>query len=167
MRLFRCPHRIFITSLRWPRDTVEMQGIELVLIFSLLSSFLSLFSALSSLLCPVLDSRNRILAFSQGIMRPRGRPPRRNAATRHDPGANTPCSELSWGSLSVPFCDLFSLLSSRFSCSRYTRECANPDAVQADAFFSDPSSRLSLRSVHEAIDFALNCFVLWRHTDPD
>ena len=91
-----------------------MQGIELVLIFSLLSSFLSLFSALSSLLCPVLDSRNRILAFSQGIMRPRGRPPRRNAATRHDPGANTPCSELSWGSLSVPFCDIlfFSLLAS-------------------------------------------------------
>ena len=143
-----------------------MQGIELVLIFSLLSSFLSLFSALSSLLCPVLDSRNRILAFSQGIMRPRGRPPRRNAATRHDPGANTPCSELSWGSLSVPFCDLFSLLSSRFSCSRYTRECANPDAVQAVALFSDPSSRLSLRSVHEAIDFAPNCFVLWRHPDP-
>ena len=144
-----------------------MQGIELVLIFSLLSSFLSLFSALSSLLCPVLDSRNRILAFSQGIMRPRGRPPRRNAAIRHDPGANTPCSELSWGSLSVPFCDLFSLLSSRFSCSRYTRECANPDAVQAVAFVSDPSSRLSLRSVHEAIGFAPNCFVLWRHPDPD
>ena len=91
-----------------------MQGIEMVLIFSLLSSFLSLFSALSSLLCPVLDSRNRILAFSQGIMRPRGRPPRRNAAIRHDPGANTPCSELSWGSLSVPFCDIlfFSLLAS-------------------------------------------------------
>ena len=91
-----------------------MQGIELVLIFSLLSSFLSLFSALSSLLCPVLDSRNRILAFSQGNMKPRGRPPRRNATIRHDPGANTPCSELSWGSLSVPFCDIlfFSLLAS-------------------------------------------------------
>ena len=131
-----------------------------------LSSLFSLFSAPSSLLSSALDSRNRILAFSQGNMRPRGRPPRRNAAIRHVLGANTPCSELSWGSLSVPFCDLFALLSSRFSCSRYTRECANPDAVQAVAFFSDPSSRLSLRSVHEAIGFAPNCFVLWRHPDP-
>ena len=72
MRLFRCPHRIFITSLRWPRDTVEMQGIELVAIFSLLSSLFSLFSAPSSLLSSALDSRNRIPAFLQGIMRPRG-----------------------------------------------------------------------------------------------
>ena len=56
----------------------------------------------------------RFLAFSQGKMRPRGRPPRRNAAIRHVLGANTPCSELSWGSLSVPFCDIlfFSLLAS-------------------------------------------------------
>ena len=91
-----------------------MQGIELVAIFSLLSSLFSLFSAPSSLLSSALDSRNRILAFSQGNMRPRGRPPRRNAAIRHVLGANTPCSELSWGSLSVPFCDilLFSLLAS-------------------------------------------------------
>ena len=91
-----------------------MQGIELVAIFSLLSSLFSLFSAPSSLLSSALDSRNRILAFSQGNMRPRGRPPRRNAAIRHVLGANTPCSELSWGSLSVTFCDilLFSLLAS-------------------------------------------------------
>ena len=91
-----------------------MQGIELVAIFSLLSSLFSLFSAPSSLLSSALDSRNRILAFSQGNMRPRGRPPRRNAAIRHVLGANTPCSELSWGSLSVPFCDIlfFSLLAS-------------------------------------------------------
>ena len=47
------------------------------------------------------------------------------------------------------------------------RECANPDAEQALAFVSDLSSRLSLRSVHEAIGFAPNCFVLWRHPDPD
>ena len=47
------------------------------------------------------------------------------------------------------------------------RECANPDAEQAVAFVSDLSSRLSLRSVHEAIGFAPNCFVLWRHPDPD
>ena len=72
MRLFRCPYRIFITSLRWPRDTVEMQGIELVAIFSLLSSLFSLFSAPSSLLSSALDSRNRIPAFLQGIMSPRG-----------------------------------------------------------------------------------------------
>ena len=32
---------------------------------------------------------------------------------------------------------------------------------------SDLSSRLSLRSVHEAIGFAPNCFVLCRHPDPD
>ena len=54
----------------------------------------------------------------------------------------------------------------------------------ADVLFSDPSSRLSLRSVHEAIDCASNCFVLslrsvhqaidgaphcfvpWRHSHP-
>ena len=114
MLQFRCPLLIFITSLRWPRGTVEMQGIEMAAIFSLLSSLFSLFSAPSSLLSSALDSRNRILAFSQGNMTPRGRPPRRNAAIRHDPGANTPCSELSWGSLSVPFCDIlfFSLLAS-------------------------------------------------------
>ena len=47
------------------------------------------------------------------------------------------------------------------------RECANPDAEQAVAFVSDLSSRLSLRSVHEAIGFAPNCFVLWRHPDLD
>ena len=47
------------------------------------------------------------------------------------------------------------------------RECANPDAEQAVAFVSDLSSRLSLRSVHEAIGFAPNCFVLCRHPDPD
>ena len=49
-----------------------MQGIELVAIFSLLSSLFSLFSAPSSLLSSALDSRNRIPAFLQGIMRPRG-----------------------------------------------------------------------------------------------
>ena len=81
-----------------------MQGIELVAIFSLLSSLLSLFSALSSLLCPVLDSRNRILAFSQGNMRPRSRPPRRNAAIRHVLGANKPCSELSCAIDGAPHC---------------------------------------------------------------
>ena len=52
------------------------------------------------------------------------------------------------------FCDrTISLLSSLFSF---------PSSL-AVALFSDPSSRLSLRSVHEAIDCAPNCFVLWRH----
>ena len=117
MRLFRCPHRIFITSLRWPRDTVEMQGIELVAIFSLLSSLFSLFSAPSSLLSSALDSRNRIPAFLQGIMRPRGLPPCRNAAIRDGPGANKPCCQSIWGSLAAFFVisSLFSLLS--FLCS--------------------------------------------------
>ena len=59
-----------------------MQGIELVAIFSLLSSLFSLFSAPSSLLSSALDSRNRIPAFLQGIMRPRGLLPCRNAAIR-------------------------------------------------------------------------------------
>ena len=114
MRLFRCPHRIFITSLRWPRDTVEMQGIELVAIFSLLSSLFSLFSAPSSLLSSALDSRNRIPAFLQGIMRPRGLPPCRNAAIRDGPGANKPCCQSIWGSLAAFFVisSLFSLLAS-------------------------------------------------------
>ena len=40
--------------------------------FSLLSSLFSLFSAPSSLLSSALDSRKRIPAFLQGIMRPRG-----------------------------------------------------------------------------------------------
>ena len=116
MRLFRCPHRIFITSLRWPRDTVEMQGIELVAIFSLLSSLFSLFSAPSSLLSSALDSRNRIPAFLQGIMRPRGLPPCRNAAIRDGPGANKPCCQSIWGSLAAFFVisSLFSLLSFLF-----------------------------------------------------
>ena len=43
MRLFRCPHRIFITSLRWPRDTVEMQGFELVAIFVATSDLQNIF----------------------------------------------------------------------------------------------------------------------------
>ena len=104
MRLFRCSHRIFITSLRWPRGTVGMQGIELGAIFSLLSSLFSLFSAPSSLLSSALESRNRILAFSQGNMRPRSRPPRRNAAIRHVLGANKPCSELSCAIDGAPHC---------------------------------------------------------------
>ena len=81
---------------RWPRDTVEMQGIELVAIFSLLSSLFSLFSAPSSLLSSALDSRNRIPAFLQGIMRPRGLPPCRNAAIRDGPGAIKPCCQSIW-----------------------------------------------------------------------
>ena len=117
MRLFRCPHRIFITSLRWPRDTVEMQGIELVAIFSLLSSLFSLFSAPSSLLSSALDSRNRIPAFLQGIMRPRGVLHCKNEAIRGGPGANKPCCQSIWGSLAAFFVisSLFSLLSSLFS----------------------------------------------------
>ena len=130
MRLFRCPHRIFITSLRWPRYTVEMQGIELVAIFSLLSSLFSLFSAPSLLLSSAIDQRNRISAFLQGIMRHRGRPPCRNAVIRDDSGANTPCCQSSWGPLAAFFCDFFFLLSSRISLSCYTRESANPVAVQ-------------------------------------
>ena len=101
MRLFRCPHRIFITSLRWPRDTVEMQGIELVAIFSLLSSLFSLFSAPSSLLSSALDSRNRIPAFLQGIMRPRGVLHCKNEAIRGGPGANKPCCQSIWESLAA------------------------------------------------------------------
>ena len=116
MRLFRCPHRIFITSLRWPRDTVEMQGIELVAIFSLLSSLFSLFSAPSSLLSSALDSRNRIPAFLQGIMRPRGVLHCKNEAIRGGPGANKPCCQSIWGSLAAFFVisSLFSLLSFLF-----------------------------------------------------
>ena len=114
MRLFRCPHRIFITSLRWPRDTLEMQGIELVAIFSLLSSLLSLFSAPSSLLSSALDSRNRIPAFLQGIMRPRCVLHYKNEAIRGGPGANKPCCQSIWGSLAAFFVisSLFSLLAS-------------------------------------------------------
>ena len=134
MRLFRCPHRIFITSLRWPRDTVEMQGIELVAIFSLLSSLFSLFSAPSSLLSSALDSRNRIPAFLQGIMRPRGVLHCKNEAIRGGPGANKPCCQSIWGSLAAFFVisSLFSLLASlaaarpgkvqtllQFSCSLF------------------------------------------------
>ena len=94
-----------------------MQGIELVAIFSLLSSLFSLFSAPSSLLSSALDSRNRIPAFLQGIMRPRGLPPCRNAAIRDGPGANKPCCQSIWGSLAAFFVisSLFSLLS--FLCS--------------------------------------------------
>ena len=91
-----------------------MQGIELVAIFSLLSSLFSLFSAPSSLLSSALDSRNRIPAFLQGIMRPRGLPPCRNAAIRDGPGANKPCCQSIWGSLAAFFVisSLFSLLAS-------------------------------------------------------
>ena len=93
-----------------------MQGIELVAIFSLLSSLFSLFSAPSSLLSSALDSRNRIPAFLQGIMRPRGLPPCRNAAIRDGPGANKPCCQSIWGSLAAFFVisSLFSLLSFLF-----------------------------------------------------
>ena len=117
MRLFRCPHRIFITSLRWPRHTVEMQGIELVAIFSLLSSLFSLFFAPSSLLSSALDSRNRIPSCLQGIMRPRGVLHCKNEATRGGPGANKPCCQSIWGSLAAFFVisSLFSLLSFLFS----------------------------------------------------
>ena len=91
-----------------------MQGIELVAIFSPLSSFFSLFSAPSSLLSSALDSRNRIPAFLQGIMRPRGLPPCRNAAIRDGPGANKPCCQSIWGSLAAFFVisSLLSLLAS-------------------------------------------------------
>ena len=114
MRLFRCPDRIFITSLRWPRHIVEMQGIELVAIFSLLSSLFSLFFAPSSLLSSALDSRNRIPAFLQGIMRPRGVLHCKNEAIRGGPGANKPCCQSIWGSLAAFFVisSLFSLLAS-------------------------------------------------------
>ena len=130
MRLFRCPHRIFITSLRWPRDTVEMQGIELVAIFSLLSSLFSLFSAPSSLLSSALDSRNRIPAFLQGIMRPRGVLHCKHEAIRGGPGAKKTLLSVNLGISGGLFCDLFSLLSSRFSRCCSTRESANPVAVQ-------------------------------------
>ena len=56
-----------------------------------------------------------------------------------------------------PFCHrTISLLSSLFSF---------PSSL-AVAFFPDPTSRLSLRSVHQAIDGAPHCFVPWPHPDP-
>ena len=93
-----------------------MQGIELVAIFSLLSSLFSLFSAPSSLLSSALDSRNRIPAFLQGIMRPRGVLHCKNVAIRGGPGANKPCCQSIWGSLAAFFVisSLFSLLSFLF-----------------------------------------------------
>ena len=93
-----------------------MQGIELVAIFSLLSSLFSLFSAPSSLLSSALDSRNRIPAFLQGIMRPRGVLHCKNEAIRGGPGANKPCCQSIWGSLAAFFVisSLFSLLSFLF-----------------------------------------------------
>ena len=93
-----------------------MQGIDLVAIFSLLSSLFSLFSAPSSLLSSALDSRNRIPAFLQGIMRPRGVLHCKNEAIRGGPGANKPCCQSIWGSLAAFFVisSLFSLLSFLF-----------------------------------------------------
>ena len=70
-----------------------MQGIELVAIFSLLSSLFSLFSAPSSLLSSALDSRNRIPAFLQGIMRPRGVLHCKNEAIR---GAAKKTEKMKW-----------------------------------------------------------------------
>ena len=130
----------FRFSARCSRDTVEMQGFELAAISvppsdfhnffevatghrrnagnraggHFLSSLFSLFSAPSSLLSSALDSRNRIPAFLQGIMRPRGLPPCRNAAIRDGPGANKPCCQSIWGSLAAFFVisSLFSLLAS-------------------------------------------------------
>ena len=107
-----------------------MQGIEQVAILSLLSFLFSLFSAPSLLLSSAIDQRNRISAFLQGIMRHRGRPPCRNAVIRDDSGANTPCCQSRWGPLAAFFCDFFFLLYSRISLSCYTRESANPVAVQ-------------------------------------
>ena len=188
-----------------------MQGIELVAIFSLLSSLFSLFSAPSSLLSSALDSRNRIPAFLQGIMRPRGLPPCRNAAIRDGPGANKPCCQSIWGSLAAFFVisSLFSLLASlaaarpgkvqtllQYSCSSvvhyffkgfhaslllFPRVSQSPTLIStislfcdrtisllsslfsfpsslAVALFPDPTWRLPLRSVHQAIDCAPNCF---------
>ena len=62
----------------------------------------------------LLESQNRIPAFLHGIMRPRGRPPCRNAAIRDGPGANKPCCQSIWGSLAAFFVisSLFSLLAS-------------------------------------------------------
>ena len=103
-----------------------MQGIELVAIFSLLSSLFSLFSAPSSLLPSALDARNRIPAFLQGVMGPRGFLPCRNEVKIAPP--TNPVSQLLLfkmphvrisGCLS---CDLFSLLSSCFSrCCSFLR----------------------------------------------
>ena len=122
MRLFRCPHRIFITSLRWPRDTVEMQGIELVAIFSLLSSLFSLFSAPSSLLSSALDSRNRIPAFLQGIMRPRG--------VLHCKNAVNPAGGHFLSSLFSLLSFLCSLPSSLLGADPFLCHTAGPEASQ-------------------------------------
>ena len=186
-----------------------MQGIELVAIFSLLSSLFSLFSAPSSLLSSALDSRNRIPAFLQGIMRPRGVLHCKNEAIRGGPGANKPCCQSIWGSLAAFFVisSLFSLLASlaaarpgkvqtllQYSCSSVVHYfykglpaslCALPSSLLgpdpflyhpallgpnhlsslfsfpsslAVALFPDPTWRLPLRSVHQAIDCAPNCF---------
>ena len=74
----------------------------------------SLFSAPSSLLSSALDSRNRIPAFLQGIMRPRGVLHCKTEAIRGVPGANKPCCQSIWGSLAAFFVisSLFSLLAS-------------------------------------------------------
>ena len=105
-----------------------MQGIELVAIFSLLSSLFSLFSAPSSLLSSALDSRNRIPAFLLGIMRPRGVLHCKNEAIRGGPGAKKTLLSVNLGISGGLFCDLFSLLSSFFSLQ--TRESANLVADQ-------------------------------------
>ena len=136
-----------------------MQGIELVAIFSLLSSLFSLFSAPSSLLSFALDSRNRIPAFLQGIMRPRGLPPCRNAAIRDGLGANKPCCQSIWGSLAAFFVisSLFSLLASlaaarpgkvqtllQYSCSLCSLlSSVFPLLSSLFSLFSAPSSLLS------------------------
>ena len=162
-----------------------MQGIELVAIFSLLSSLFSLFSAPSSLLSSALDSRNRIPAFLQGIMRPRGLPPCRNAAIRDGPGANKPCCQSIWGSLAAFFVisSLFPLLASlatarpgkvqtlsQFSCSLFFEGFYGLSLRSSLLFvrvrFFAFLPRLSLPSVHEAINGVPYCFVPWRHPDP-
>ena len=143
----------FRFSARCSRDTVEMQGFELAAISvppsdfhnffevatghrrnagnraggHFLSSLFSLFSAPSSLLSSALDSRNRIPAFLQGIMRPRGVLHCKNEAIRGGPGAKKTLLSVNLVISGGLFCDLFSLLSSLFSLQ--TRESANLVAV--------------------------------------
>ena len=152
MRQFRGPLLIFITSLRWPRDTVEMQGIELAAIFSLLSSLFSLFSAPSSLLPSALDARNRIPAFLQGIMRPRGLLPCRNAAKRAPQQT-----------LSVSCCCSKSLISGSLAAFFVISSLFSLLASLAAAHLSERSSHFSLRTLHQAIDSAPNSLDPLRH----
>ena len=135
-----------------------MQGIELVAIFSLLSSLFSLFSAPSSLLSSALDSRNRLPAFLQGIMPPRGLLPCKNAGILAAHGTPLKCRESgllpSTGHFGPPSDDLhaskhffkkaFQLRTFFFAAfwlpSRWSRDTAEMLGIELATLFGAPSA---------------------------